>query len=126
MPVQHSFLIVSLKCESAIVGALNQDKAFSVIVKLQSSRRFVSSSSGQVVGGYRGGPQLMLGRGRWGYVGGGTGPHPRLGPEHHGITCTHTCPHLDTPHTPALLARLGAVSLWLMTILGEHILIQIK
>ena len=48
-PVQHSFLIVSLKCESAIVGALNQEKAFSMIVKLQSSRRFVSSSSCEAV-----------------------------------------------------------------------------
>ena len=55
--------------------------------------------------------------------GGGTGPHPRSRARAVMASRAHTPAHLDTP--PALLARLGAVSLYLMTILGEHILIQV-
>ena len=87
-----------------------------MIVKLQSLRRFVSSCSGQVVGGYRGGAQLMLGRGRWGMEAARgliLGPSPSS----HGITCPHTC----TPaHTICSSGEAWFMSLWLMTIMGEH------
>ena len=42
-----------LKCESASSRRINQEKAFSVIVKLQTSRRFVSSSCYSTVAAIR-------------------------------------------------------------------------
>ena len=66
-----------------------------MIVKLQSLRRFVSICSGQVAGGYRGGAQLMLGRGRWGMEAArglilGPGPEQSW---HHVPTHLHTWTH---------------------------------